>query len=234
MELPARLSCSMRWAVAGALAVLGVASSAAGQVANFIDINDAVPDKCYSALDSVPNVANPNQLQIGVQNGSCNAASGTVAPRQVMDTISFFIEAPPGWMISTVHFSQEGSTSSSGTGQTFAGVTWVVDDIPESIPMTTSGWSATVNLSGEDLDLVPISITTFLGAASSGTRGSAQATATNPVVTVTLESTVVVVPEAASSLSAGIALLTVLSIFASRRIGVISRLFGSTSDNAVV
>lgn len=224
----------MRWAVAGALAVLGVASSAAGQVANFIDINDAVPDECYSALDSVPNVANPNQLQIGVQNGSCDAASGTVAPRQVMDTISFFIEAPPGWMISTVHFSQEGSTSSSGTGQTFAGVTWVVDDIPESIPMTTSGWSATVNLSGENLNLVPISITTFLGAAKSGTRGSAQATATNPVVTVTLESTVIVVPEAASSLSAGIALLTVLSIFVSRRIGVISRLFGSTSDNAVV
>ena len=230
LEPRARRSSSMQWAVASALAVLGVASSAAGQVVNFIDISDAVSNRCYSAEESVPNVANPNQLQIGVHNGSCAASSGSIAPRQVMDTISFHLEAPPGWMISTVHFSQEGSTSSSGTGQAFAGVTWVIDDIPESIPMTTSGWSATVDLSGENLDLVPISITTFLGAAKAGARGSARATATNPAVTVTLEpTTVVVVPEVASSLSAGIALLAVLSTGARRGMGVISRLFGSNS-----
>ena len=80
---------------------------------------------------------------------------------------------------------------SSGTGQAFAGVNWVVDGIPEGVPITTSGWTATVDLSGENLDLVPSSITTFLGAAKSGSLGSAQATATNPVVTVTLEPNVV-------------------------------------------
>ena len=73
----------MAWAVAGALAVLGVAKPAAGQVVNFIDISDTVSGRCYSAEDSVPNVANPNQLQVGVQNGSCVASSGAIAPSQV-------------------------------------------------------------------------------------------------------------------------------------------------------
>jgi len=212
----------MAWAVAGALAVLGVANSAAGQVVNFIDISDTVSGRCYSAEDSVPNVANPNQLQVGVQNGSCVASSGEIAPSQVMDTISFLIEAPPGWMISTIQLSQEGGTMSSGIGQAFAGVNWVVDGIPERVSITTSGWTATVDLSGENLDLVPISITTFLGAAKSGSLGGAQATATNPVVAVTLESTVVVVPEASSSFGAGLALLTVLGIFARMRMAVLS------------
>lgn len=175
------------WLVGLTLHALNSVSPAFAQTVTFSDINDAQPTRCYDPATTAPDPANPNQLNIGIKTGIIPGTFGTSAAcyasdsgsSLMMDTISFVITAPQYYYISKITFSQSITTSGSRGGQGFGAVNWVVDDNPRS-------GTGTVDLTGQNKTVVPVSITTALAAAGGSVR-SGSATASNPRVLVELQ-----------------------------------------------
>lgn len=95
-----------------------------------------------------------------------------------MDTFTFNVEAPPGFYISSITFTQNMTTTGSRGGRGFASRSWVVDD--EAL---AGGENPDLSLAGKTR--MPVSITTFLAAFGiQVVSGSARAS--DPVVTVEL------------------------------------------------
>lgn len=160
---------------------------ASAQTVTFSNINDASPGRCYNSATTVPDPVNPNQLNIGIHTGIVPGTFGTNAACHAsdsgsaltMDTISFIVTAPEFYYISKITFSQTITTSGSRGGQGFGSVSWVVGDDPKR-------GIGTVNLTGLNKTMVPVSITTALAGAGGNVR-SGSATATNPRVLVELQ-----------------------------------------------
>lgn len=172
-------------------ALVFVAASADAQVATFSAIDDASPGVCYDPATTAPDALNPNILHIGVHSGfsstswtniGCIASTTSFHSRLMNDTIAARIEAPAGFYISRVTFTQTGSATSSRVGQVFAGAQWVVDG--DALPGSLSG--GTIDLTGQFRTVVPVSFSIFLGAKINGTSGSASASVANPALVVEL------------------------------------------------
>ena len=181
---------------------LSAVSSAQASSVTFTNINDALPSRCYDSSITEPDSTNPNRLVIGIDTGvalvnsefgaqylerGCAASTAAFYSKSTMDTISFLVEAPAGFYISKISFSQFGSITNSRGGQAFLGATWVVDEDANVVPYnsTTKTWSATVNLTGQNKTLVPVSVTTFLTASGISPQSSS-AVVSNPAVVVEL------------------------------------------------
>ncbi|NOT54591.1 MAG: hypothetical protein HOP18_08305 [Deltaproteobacteria bacterium] len=182
------------WVAGVTVLVLHSLSPALAQTVTFSEINDAVPGRCYDPATTAPDPVNPNQLNIGINTGyipgsffvSAACYASDEGASLAMDTLSFVITAPPYYYISKITFTQTGSTSGSRGGKGFRSASWVMDDDPRTVPATTSGWLGTVNLTGLNKTVVPVSITTALAAAGGDVR-SGSASASNPKVVVELQ-----------------------------------------------
>lgn len=130
---------------------------------------------CYAPSVTAPDPLDLNRLIIGM--GPCTASSPN-GTRVIMDTFTFHVEAPAGYFISGISFSQTMRTSGSRGGRGFAAKSWVVDD--EAL-----GGGGSVDLSLERKTFLPVSITTFLAAFGIQVV-SGSASASNAVVVVEL------------------------------------------------
>jgi hypothetical protein len=107
-----------------------------------------------------------------------------------MDTISFLIEAPPGYYIAKITYTQRGTHAVARTGRAAGGVHWVVDGVAAELGLfrTDPNLSGTIDLSGQNKILVPVSITCGLFAFAPPMLGSATISITSAEVLVELES----------------------------------------------
>ncbi|HMF96922.1 MAG TPA: hypothetical protein VKE96_21635 [Vicinamibacterales bacterium] len=164
---------TLTWAAQAAgiaLAVLGAASSAQAQVAEFTDIRDAVPSKYFSAATTHPYEWAPNLLIIGLEDGvdpvtlEPNNFVAWSGNRVAMDTISFRVTAPEGFYVAKIYYKQEGTASSARTLTAAGSTTWVVANSPDSLGTFTGdpGLVAGADLTELRLSSVPVSITASL------------------------------------------------------------------------
>jgi hypothetical protein len=147
--------------------------------ARFAGIFDAVPSSYFDARTTAPDPHDPNSLVIGFDTGSdpttlvardFRASALPFSHRTAMDTISFTIEAPAGYFVSKVVYSQQGTASKDRTSVVAGGATWVVAGIPGNLGSFSDdpSLSSTLELTSLRLTSVPVSITVSLFA-STGT-----------------------------------------------------------------
>lgn len=158
-----------------AILVTVLATTVQAQTATFSRFNDAVGSRCYDPATAAPDPANPNRLIIGMHPCTASAPNGAA---MLMDTFSFHVEAPAGYFISKITFTQTMQTSGSRGGMGFAATNWVVDD-------DALGGRGSLDLSLERKTFLPVSLTTFLAAFGIQVV-SGSASASNPVVVVEL------------------------------------------------
>lgn len=170
--------------------VLGQATYAQAQVAEFNRVRDAVPGKFFDADTTDPGKKNPNALVIGFDSGldtktftSNNLAVSNLAyaNRSASDTISFRVVAPEGFYISKLVYKQKG-TFSTLRGATQRGTAqWTVAGFPNLIgDFVDPNLNASVNLDDLQRTTVPVSISVSLFA---GATGSLEITDARVVVT---------------------------------------------------
>lgn len=157
----------------GAILITVLAAAAQAQTATFSRFKSL--GGCYSPSTTAPDPLDPNRLLIGTTACTASSPNGT---RAIMDTFTFHVEAPVGYYISRITFTQNMRTSGSRGGMGFAARSWVVDD--EAL---AAGESPDLTLVGKTR--LPVSITTFLSAFGIQVV-SGSASASNPVVAVEL------------------------------------------------
>ena len=193
------MNSRVAWMVSVMVLSCSAVTSAAGPSVTFQSINDALPSRCYDSSITGPDSINPNQLRIGIDTSvglvggmyvqrGCVASTASFSVKNTMDTISFLIEAPAGYYISKVTFTQSGSTTGSRGGEAFLGATWVVNERAAVVPYSaiTRQWSASVDLTGQNKTVVPVAITTSLTAGGISPQSST-AIASNPSVVVEIQ-----------------------------------------------
>ncbi len=147
--------------------------------ARFTGISDAVPLNFFEANTSAPDPSDANRLVIGFDTGSdpttlvardFRASALPFSHRAAMDTISFTIEAPAGYLISKVTYTQRGIGATDRTSISAGGATWVVAGVPGNLGVFSNdpNLSGTLDLTSSRLTSVPVSITVSLFA-STGT-----------------------------------------------------------------
>jgi hypothetical protein len=161
-----------------------VGSLAYGQHVTFAKINDAVPAKFFNAATTKPDPGNPNRLIIGMHTGmdptiwkttEFRASTAAFSYTAAMDTIRFRVNAPAGYYIAKITYTQRGTGTAERTGKVSGGAHWVVGDFALNLGgfTTTPGMSRTVDLTGRNLTTVPVSITASLSAFATPQLGSA-------------------------------------------------------------
>jgi hypothetical protein len=159
---------------ASLLMLLNIAVPAHAQTARFKSIRDAVPLKFFDAATTKPDPSNPNKLIIGFNSGLDPTTFTTTqfvassTRRVAMDTISFTVNAPAGFYVSRVTFTQRGSGFTCRTCSSAGAATWVVAGHPASLGVFTNnpGLTATADLTALKLVSVPVSITDSLFAST--------------------------------------------------------------------
>ena len=166
--------------------LLHIAVPAQAQVARFKSINDAVPSKFFDAATTAADPSNPNKLIIGF-NAGFDPTTFTTAQfvassmrRVAMDTISFTVNAPAGFYVSRVTFTQRGSGWTCRTCSSAGAATWVVAGHSASLGVFTNNpaLTGTADLTALKLVTVPVSITDSLFA----TTGSVTITGADVLV----------------------------------------------------
>lgn len=190
-----------------ALILTGV-STARAQTVTFSDISDAVPGRFFDAATTAPHELDANTLVIGFNSGldfrtwkfndfraSTLAFSHTIA----MDTISFTVEAPEGYYISGITYSQRGMGYVLRTGRAAGTANWVVADYAADLGVFGSNptVTGTMDLTGLNMTRVPVSISASLFGFSTPALGAASVSVTSADVRVDLLPTtpVEVLPE---------------------------------------
>lgn len=180
------------------LTVINDAELAAPQdVVTFSGLSDAVPSKFFDATTSAPDLSDGNRLIIGLDTGLDQATwklrdfrASTAAFSHVVavDTISFKVEAPAGFYISKISYAQKGTGSVARTGKVAGGATWVVGDVAADLGQFGLNpiLSSTMDLTGLNLTVVPVSITTSLFAFATPMLGAASLGLTSAEVRVEL------------------------------------------------
>jgi hypothetical protein len=154
-----------------------VPSEPPAPTARFVAISDAVPLTWFDAHTSAPDPLDPNSLVIGFDSGSdpttliardFRASALPFSHRAAMDTISFTTEAPAGYFISKVIYTQRGTGSTGRTDISAGGATWVVAGIPGTLGVFSDdpSLSGTLDLTSLRLTSVPVSITVSLFAST--------------------------------------------------------------------
>ena len=142
-----------------AVAVEAVAS---GPVVTFDSFSDSVPGRFFDAAGAQVSAADPNTLQLGLQNFT--ASTKYPFPRVAMDTASLVITAPPGYYIARVTYTQRGSGEVGRAAAAMGGSQWTVAgaSYPLKTFATNPTVSDTVDLTGQGLTRVPVTVTTTL------------------------------------------------------------------------
>ncbi|MFL5303308.1 MAG: hypothetical protein ACJ79R_23510 [Anaeromyxobacteraceae bacterium] len=136
-----------------------------------------MPFNYFDAHTSAPDPLDANSLVIGFDSGSdpatliardFRASALPFSHRVAMDTISFTTEAPAGYFVSKVTYTQQGTGSTGRTGVLAGGATWVVAGIPGSLGVFSDApsLSGTLDLTSLRLTSVPVSITVSLFAST--------------------------------------------------------------------
>src|SRR5262245_38070483 len=159
----------------------------------FSSINDAVPSRFFDASISGPDPNNPNRLVIGLNTGfdqglskfrSFAASSAAFFHSVAVDTISFTVEAPPGFYVSRLTYSQKGTGSVSRSGRAGGGTQWTVGEAAIDLGTfeTNPTLSGSIDLTGQLGTVYPVAITTSLFAFALPQAGSAAITLTSAEV----------------------------------------------------
>ena len=168
-------------------------------VAQFVDINDAIAGRFFDARKTAPSGDDPNRLVIAFHTGidwntwkntDFRASTEAFSYPVAMDTISFTIEAPKGFYIARVTYTQGGRGSILRTGKAAGTAQWVVGAF--AAPLAQFGTNPTVvgaeaDLTGLGMTSVPVSITNGLFAFATPSLGSAIVEVNNAEVQVYLE-----------------------------------------------
>jgi len=155
---------------ASLLMIVNIAAPAQAQTARFKSIHDAVPSKFFNAATTAADPSNPNKLIIGFNTAldpTTFISSGFVVSstrRVAMDTISFTVNAPTGFYVAKITFTQRGSGWTCRTCSSAGAATWVVAGHPASLGVFTNNpaLTATADLTAMKLGSVPVSITDSL------------------------------------------------------------------------
>src|SRR5262245_39522327 len=161
--------------------------------AAFSSINDAVPARFFDASTTGPDPNNPNRLVIGLNTGfdqglsmfrSFAASSAAFFHSVAVDTISFTVEAPPGFYVSRLTYSQKGTGSVSRSGRAGGGTQWTVGEAAIDLGTfeTNPTLSGSIDLTGQLGTVYPVAITTSLFAFALPQAGSAAITLTSAEV----------------------------------------------------
>jgi hypothetical protein len=167
------------------------------QTVAFSDITDAVPSRFFDAATTTPDPHNGNKLLIGFSTGfdattwtvnEFTASTAAFHHAFAMDTISFLIAAPHDFYIAKITYTQRGTHAISRTGIAAGGVHWVVDGVPADLGLfhPAPPLSGTINLTGQNKTLVPVSITCGLFAFATPLLGPATIAMTSAEVLVEL------------------------------------------------
>lgn len=181
-----------------AVSVLVVGTSMAhAQSVTFSKVNDGVPGRFFNAANSAPDPSNPNRLVIGFNSGTdpnswktndFKASSEAFSHTTAMDTISFVVEAPEGYYISRITYTQRGTGYVVRTGRAAGAANWIVGEYAADLGVfgTNPSLTRTMDLSAARLRRVPVSISNSLFAFSTPTLGSATVSVTSADVVVEL------------------------------------------------
>jgi len=174
----------IRHIAAVAITILGTAAAADAQVARFTDKSDAVGGRFFNAATSRVDPLNPNRLIIGLDTGmdwttwktrDFKASTAAYSYGVASDTIAFRVYAPAGYYVAGITYTQRGTASSERLGKAMGSASWVVADV--AAPLGTFGVSpavtSTIDLTGFNLRMVPVSITTTLFAYAPPAAGAA-------------------------------------------------------------
>jgi hypothetical protein len=167
------------------------------QTVTFSDITDAVSSRFFDATTTKPAPDNGNKLLIGFSTGyeaktwtvnEFTASTAAFYHAFAMDTIGFLIAAPKDFYIAKITYTQRGTRAISRTGRAAGGVHWVVDGVPADLGLfdTNPTLSGTVDLTGQNKILVPVSITCGLFTFAPPLVGSATISITSAEVLVEL------------------------------------------------
>ena len=135
---------------------------ASGPVVTFDSFSDSVPGRFYDAAGAQVSAADPNTLQLGLQNFT--ASTRYPFPRVAMDTASVMITAPRGYYIARVTYTQRGSGEIGRAAGAMGGSQWTVAgaSYPLKTFATNPTVTETVDLTGQGLTRVPVTVTTTL------------------------------------------------------------------------
>ena len=166
--------------------------------AKFVEINDAVPARFFDASATAPHADDPNRLVIAFHSGidwttwkatDFRASTEAFSYAAAMDTISFTVEAPKGFYISRITYTQGGRGSAIRTGKSAGSAQWVVGSF--AAPLGVFGASPTLkgeaDLTGLAMTSVPVSITNGLFAFATPSAGAATVEVNSAEVQVYLE-----------------------------------------------
>ena len=166
--------------------------------AKFLDINDAVPARFFDARATAPHDDDPNRLVIAFHSGidwntwkgtEFKASTESFSHTAAMDTISFRIEAPEGFYISRITYSQAGRGSAVRLGKAAGSAQWVVGAVAAPLGLfgTTPTLKGEADLTGLAMTSVPVSITNGLFVFAPQAAGSATLEVNSAEVQVYLE-----------------------------------------------
>jgi hypothetical protein len=161
-----------------------LASPAYAQRVTFSKFSDAVPKRFFNPATTAPDPLNPNKLIIRVHSGidwtvakatEFKASTAAFSYTAAMDTIRFRVDAPAGYYIAKITYSQRGIASAVRTGKVSGGAQWVIGDTAFNLGTfsTTPALSRTVDLTSRKLISVPVAITASLFAFATPTGGAA-------------------------------------------------------------
>jgi hypothetical protein len=181
-----------------AILVLATGSAASAQSVLFYDINDAVSGKDFDAQTTSPDPLNPNRLKIGFSagtdpsnwtNNAFTVSTAAFYRKSAMDTISFVVQAPEGFYVSAVTYSQTGSGSAVRLGTADGGANLVVDGQGYGLGLysTNPTLSETVDLTGQAKTVVSVSVTNAMFVNAPPNSGSARLSLTGAFVEVQLQ-----------------------------------------------
>jgi hypothetical protein len=183
---------SMRVCTAGlAIALVSFAAPAVAQDVTFTEIRDAVPDKFFDPVNTRSETPNTLNIAFDVIHGF---KASTVRPilspdpaaDRAMDTISFNVNAPEGYYVSSIAYHQRGENTIIEIGRASGASSWVIDGQPNHIAFfrTDPRVDGTVTFTDSRLRVVPVSITTGIFVFEVSGAATVELTSATVVVTV--------------------------------------------------
>jgi hypothetical protein len=171
--------------IAGAIVILlNAAVSAQAQTVAFSRISDAVGSRFFDPATTRVDPSDRNRLIIGFNTGldaatlkyrDFKASTAAFSYTSAMDTISVRIAAPAGYYIARITYTQRGTGVALRIGNASGGATWTVGDVSASLGTfsTNPSFTRTIDLTGQNRTVVPVSITNSLYAFATPSSGSA-------------------------------------------------------------
>ena len=163
----------------------------------FLNINDALPTRFFDAAATAPDAADPNKLVIGLHTDTdratwkandFRASTAAFSHLAAIDTISFRVEAPKGYRIATITYTQRGTGSALRVAKAQGATHWVVGDYAAQLGVfgTNPSLAGVADFSETPRAAVDVSITTALFAFAAATSGAASLEVTSAEVQVEL------------------------------------------------